>query len=65
MKIFKAIALCGLLATALGPILMFTGTIDVEANKVVMLIGMIIWFIGGVPWLGSNKLQPTDKEVEI
>ena len=65
MKAFKAIAIVGLLATALGPILMFTGSVDVDTNKTIMLAGMIVWFIGGIPWLGSNKLQPTDKEVEI
>jgi hypothetical protein len=65
MKAFKAIAVIGLLATAIGPILVFTGTIDAAANKLVMLIGMIVWFIGGIPWLGSNKLQPTDSQVEI
>ena len=65
MKAFKAIAVIGLLATALGPILMFTGSIDLDTNKLVMLAGMIVWFIGGIPCLSSNKLQPTDSEVEI
>lgn len=65
MKAFKIVAILGLLATALGPILTFTGTIDVETNKKVMLAGMIVWFLGATPWLGSNKLQPADSQVEI
>ncbi len=65
MKAFKPIAIGGLIATAAGPILLFTGAIDLETNKKVMLLGMIVWFLGATPWLGSNKLQPTDSQVEI
>lgn len=65
MNPFKVIGLFGLATTAIGPILTFTGTIDVSTNKLVMLVGMIVWFVGGTPWLGTQKLQPTDKEVEI
>ncbi|MEP4079379.1 hypothetical protein [Haloferula sp.] len=65
MKALKAIAILGLIATATGPILTFTGSIDVETNKKIMLAGMITWFLGATPWLGSNKLEPTDSEVEI
>lgn len=65
MKAFKAIAIVGLLATAAGPFLTYTGSIDVEMNKKVMLGGMILWFLGATPWLGSSKLQPADSQVEI
>jgi Na+/proline symporter len=65
MKAFKALAILGLVATGLGPLLVFTGTIDVGTNKVVMLAGMLVWFLGATPWLGSSKLQPSDREVEI
>ncbi len=65
MKALKAIAIIGLLATAIGPILVFTGATDVDTNKNIMLGGMIAWFLGATPWLGSQKLEPTDSEVEI
>ncbi|MBB5353242.1 hypothetical protein HNR46_003497 [Haloferula luteola] len=65
MKVLKALALGGLLLTAAGPLLMYSGAIDIDTNKTLMLIGMILWFLGATPWLGSNRLQPTDKEVEI
>ncbi len=65
MKVFKIIALLGLVATAAGPVLTFTGGIDVPTNKIVMLAGMVVWFIGATPWLGGRNLQPADKEVEI
>lgn len=63
--VFIVTALMGLITTAMGPILTFSGLIDVNTNKFVMLIGMIFWFIGGIPWLGRKDLQPADKEVEI
>ncbi len=63
--IFKIGGLVGLLLTALGPILVFTGVIDVDRNKLVMLAGMVIWFLFGTPWLSARKLQPTDSQVEI
>ena len=65
MKPFKILAILGLAATGIGPLLVFTGTLDVPTNKWVMLAGMIVWFVGATPWLGSDKLQPTDKQVEI
>ena len=57
MKPFKIIGLLGLATTAMGPILTFAGTIDVPTNKTVMLVGMIVWFIGGTPWLGRRALR--------
>ena len=65
MKALKAIAILGLIATAIGPILVFTGSTDVETNKTIMLAGMVAWLIGATPWLGSRKLRPSDSEVEI
>ncbi len=62
---FITIALMGLITTAMGPILTYAGLIDVETNKFIMLIGMIVWFVGGIPWLGAKDLQPADKQVEI
>lgn len=65
MKALKAIALLGLAATAAGPVLTFAGTIPLDTNKIVMIVGMILWFVGATPWLGTTKLQPTDTQVEI
>lgn len=63
--VFKTIAMVGLLLTAAGPILVFTGAIDVPTNKTLMLVGMAVWFIGAIPWLGAKPLQPSDDQVEI
>ena len=62
---FDEWALIGLLATGAGPLLVYTGSLDVETNKMVMLGGMVVWFLGATPWLGSSHLQPTDEQVEI
>ena len=64
-SVFKTIAWIGLVLTAIGPILVFTGAMDVELNKKLMTAGMIVWFVGAVPWLGSKPIQPTDTQVEI
>ena len=61
----RIIAWTGLATTALGPILTFTGAIGVETNKIVMIAGMIVWFVGATPWLGAKKIQPADTQVEI
>lgn len=65
MNPLKLTALLGLATTAIGPILTFAGTIDHPANKTVMIVGMILWFAGATPWLGTPKLQPTDKQPTI
>ena len=64
-SLFKAIAWIGLVLTAIGPVFVFTGTIDVELNKKIMAAGMIIWFIGAIPWLGKKEIEPADTQVEI
>lgn len=57
--------MAGLALTTAGPVLVFTGHLGVETNKTVMLAGMIIWFVGAVPWLGGREIRTSDKEVEI
>ena len=54
-SIIKITALVGLLLTTAGPVLTYLNVIDIEKNKLIMLIGMIIWFIGATPWLGSDR----------
>jgi|GEM_PF-549892 len=65
-NLFKISALIGLALTILPPVLLFMGMIDsLDTTKTVMLIGMIVWYAGATPWLGLEKLEPTDLEVEI
>lgn len=64
-KLYKIIALIGLLLTILPPILAAMEAIDLALNNTLMLIGMVMWFLGATPWLAFSKLKPIDKEVEI
>jgi hypothetical protein len=64
-KLYKAIALIGLLLTILPPILVAMGRIDLALTKTLMFVGMIGWFLGATPWLAFSKLKPSDSEVEI
>ncbi len=57
MNVWKAIALLGLTATALSPVLTFAGVLDVATNKNVLLAGMLLWFGGATPWLTGRKLR--------
>ena len=43
--ILKIISYIALLATVLPSILVFTGTVELETHKWIMLIGMLVWFI--------------------
>jgi hypothetical protein len=46
MKILLCtLGLIGLLATVLPAILVFSGVIEPETHKTIMLIGMILWFV--------------------
>lgn len=64
-KLYKAIALIGLLLTLLPPILVAIGAIDLALTKSLMVVGMVLWFVGATPWLAFSKLKPSDSEVEI
>ncbi len=65
-KLFKPVALIGLLLTILPPILLFVGAVDsLPLVKNLMFAGMIIWYIAATPWLAFQELQPSDSEVEI
>jgi hypothetical protein len=63
--LYKSVALIGLLLTLLPPILATMEMIDLALNKTLMLVGMILWFLGGTPWIAFRKLNPSDTHVEI
>lgn len=43
--ILKIAAIIGLLLSAGAPLLTFLGAIDVELDKTILFIGMIVWFV--------------------
>lgn len=43
--ILSSISYIALVATVLPAILVFSGSIELETHKIIMLIGMVFWFI--------------------
>lgn len=60
--LFKPLALIGLALSLLAPILVFANAISTDLMKLLMLIGMIVWYLGATPWLGlgAHKSEPAD-----
>lgn len=48
---FAIPAIVGLVLTLLPSILVFTGTISGPTHKILMLIGMLLWFSTGPMWI--------------
>jgi len=44
-SVIKILAFTGIALTLISPILAWIGTIDLEVNKTLLLIGTVIWFV--------------------
>lgn len=55
--LYKPLAFGGLLLTLLAPILLLVGAIDVPMVKIVMTVGMVLWYLGATPWLGIGHKE--------
>lgn len=67
-SIVKPVALLGLFLTLLAPLLLFFGTIDSSPMKIMLTIGMILWYLGATPWLGighKEEIPGEDTRAEI
>lgn len=60
--LFKPLALGGLLVTFISPILLLTGIIAIPTVKILMTIGMILWYLGATPWLGMGHKEKVPGE---
>jgi len=49
--ICKGISYIGLLLTVVPSILVFSGSIELDTHKTMMLIGMVIWFVAAPFWV--------------
>jgi len=49
--ILKTISYLGLTLTVLAPVLVWNGTISIETNKILLIIGMILWFGTAILWI--------------
>jgi len=50
-KILKILSYTGLALTLLPSIMVYTGTVTFEANKLYMIIGMLCWFLTAPFWM--------------
>ncbi len=53
--IIKIISYIGLGLTLIPSIMVFTGDATLESNKMLMLIGTVLWFISAPSWM--NKVE--------
>ena len=54
-KLLIAASLMGLGLTLIPSFLVFSGSITLDSNKVLMLLGTIVWFAAGSRWLGRDE----------
>lgn len=53
-SLLKATSLIGLIATILPSILVFNGDITLENNKIIMMVGTLLWFISAPFWMNKK-----------
>ena len=51
----KIISFTGLILTLIPSILVYQGDIDLEMNKMLMLIGNFCWFLTAPYWMNKNQ----------
>jgi len=54
-SLFHIIALIGLALTIVPSMIHLFGTLDLKTTFNLMTAGMILWIIGGTPWLAFKK----------
>jgi hypothetical protein len=54
-KLLMVASYLGLGLTLIPSLLVFGGRITLESNKVLMLLGTIIWFVAASRWLGADE----------
>ncbi len=57
ITILKIVSFIGLALTLIPAFFVFTGTISLDANKTLMLIGTVTWFISAVLWQKAPKTE--------
>lgn len=49
--ILQSISYVGLAITVAAPLLVWAGKISIEANKTLLILGMILWFGSAIFWI--------------
>lgn len=53
-SILKIISLVALFITIVPSVLVFTGTISLENNKLLMILGTLLWFVSAPFWMNKK-----------
>jgi hypothetical protein len=53
--ILKTISYLGLGITVAAPLLVWAGTISIETNKALLIVGMFLWFGTAVLWIKHDS----------
>ena len=53
--IYPIIGIAGLLLLIVPAIMHFTGSMEAEQMKNLMLVGTLVWFAAAIPWLGKKE----------
>ena len=53
--LFPLIAILGLVLTIAPSLVHLFGTLDLKTTFNLMIAGMVLWIIGGTPWLAFKK----------
>jgi len=60
--ILKIISFIGLGVTILPSVLVLTGTISMELNKSLMMVGTLLWFGTVIFWMNKEKESSIDPD---
>ena len=56
-SILKTISYLGLAITIAAPLLVWAGKLSIEANKTLLIVGMLVWFGSAVFWIKREKTE--------
>ena len=54
-SLFRILSYIGLGLTLIPSFLVFAGEITLDSNKLIMLMGTVLWFITSPSWMNKNE----------
>ena len=58
LTLLKLISYLALTGTIIPSLLVFTGNLDNNTNKIVMAISMVVWFLTAPFWINKKQEEP-------
>ena len=56
-KLLEIISYLALIAVVAAPVLFYAGKVDLDQNKLWMLIATVVWFASAACWIGTKKKE--------